>query len=517
MSDQIAVATPHHLATQAAKTIHRAGGNVVESVVAAAATLSVVYPHQCSIGGDLFALVRFPDGTALSLNASGPYGSKPIPELDQMPVAGPLTVTVPGAVAGWDWLLREAGSGLPLETVLAPAIASAEDGVPVGRRLSTAISEAMPTTTDPGLRALLTSPDSRPLAFGDILHQPSLGRTLRTLASDGLRDFYEGTVGQALAAAFDQLDIPIERKDLLSFRPVVEEPLTAQTERCRVSTSPPNSQGYLLLTTLLAADELARRSGPLDRRAWVELFMLAESRRTRELADPSVMNVAAAELLSAEAISADVNGLDGCLLRLKPANPHPGRPHGDTVAVTAVAADGTAISLIQSLFHSFGSGIRDPHTGVVFHNRGTFFSMDPTSRNTVHPGRRPAHTLMPVMAEYPDGSISALGAMGGRAQPQIHLQLIDHTVHGAVPAQAVSAPRYVVGGLEAGTRGDVVLTESDLGDTAIAELRRSGLAVRVTDPLDEDLGHAMICTRLPGGQLLAGADPRSDGDTYIAP
>jgi gamma-glutamyltranspeptidase len=169
---------------------------------------------------------------------------------------------------------------------------------------------------------------------------------------------------------------------------------------------------------------------------------------------------------------------------------------GDTVAVTAVSSDGTAVSLIQSLFHSFGSQVLEPETGVILHNRGAMFSADPASPNYPAPGKRPAHTLMPVLVEHPDGRISAHGAMGGRAQPQIHLQVLRSVLAGASPQRAVAAPRLVV-------RDGAVLAEPGL-DAASVE------TVALPD-LSDEVGHAMVCTLFPDGSLAAGADPRSDG------
>jgi gamma-glutamyltranspeptidase len=173
--------------------------------------------------------------------------------------------------------------------------------------------------------------------------------------------------------------------------------------------------------------------------------------------------------------------------------------------------------LLQSLFHSFGSRLRDPRTGIVLHNRGSFFSSDPASANCLAPGRRPAHTLMPVIAEHSDGTTSALATMGGRAQPQILTQLIRRSSAGVGPSDAVAAPRFVVGSFEAGTRESVALAESDLDPGTIEGLRRTGVAVRMMPPHDEELGHAMIATRDADGRVSAGADPRSDGSTYTRP
>ncbi len=514
MPGTVAVAAPHHLAVDAARTVIEHGGNAVDGAVAAAATLCVVYPHQCSIGGDLFALVRRPDGSVHSLNGSGRYGSTPVSTPDAMPVKGPLTVTVPGAVAGWQSLLEQFGSGLPVARVLAPAIAVAHAGATIGPGLGVAIAEAVSADeVNDDLRALLTSGHGTPLGAGQVLRQQRLGETLQGLADRGLRDFYDGELADRIARACRRLGIPVERSDLSRCQAVVEEPLSVQLDRCRLWTSPPNSQGYLLLSIVLAVEEVHRRGGTVDARVLARLFARAEHRRARELADPDFMRVAVADLLQPEAISADVRAMDGPHEATPSTMLHPG---GDTVAVTAISEDGSAVSLIQSLFHYFGSGLRDADTGIVFHNRATSFATDPTDPNCVAPGKRPSHTLMPVLMELPDGSTSALGTMGGRAQPQIHAQLVEHLLRGATPGEAVSAPRFVVRPLAPGADRPVVLAEQDLGAAVLDDLRDSRLPVQETHPRDESVGHAVVCTRSADGSLSAAADPRSDGSALLA-
>ena len=218
----------------------------------------------------------------------------------------------------------------------------------------------------------------------------------------------------------------------------------------RVFTSPPNSQGYLLLALLGACERLGGLPD-LDVAALVPLFARAEECRVAELADPRYLTLGKHELLEPDRLLA---GTARTAARLPAAT-------GDTVAVTAVSSDGTAVSLIQSLFHSFGSQLLEPGTGVILHNRGSMFSADPASPNHPAPGKRPAHTLMPVVVEHADGRVSAQGAMGGRAQPQIHLQLLRRTLAGATPQQAVAAPRLVV-------RDGAVLAEPGLGGPTVS-------------------------------------------------
>jgi gamma-glutamyltranspeptidase/glutathione hydrolase len=457
------VAAPHPLAIRAGEDMADRGGNAIDAAVAAAMTLTVVYPHMTGVGGDLFALVRRPDGSTYSINASGAYGSA-LDEVPPVPLLGPRAVTVPGAASGWARLLELDGSVAAAE-LLEPVIALAADGTPVCAGLAEAVRElADEGKASPQLLALLDGCDRE----GATLRQPALAETLRTLAAEGLASLYAGTLAERLSRGFAELGVPVTAADLRRHDVRVEEPWSVDAATVRVSTAPPNSQGYLLLALLNAG----AATPAVNRAALERLFARAEQCRDAELADPAYVRSDKRELL------------DPARLLDEPSPPVAvPRAHGDTIAVTAVGADGTTVSLIQSLFHSFGSQVLEPGTGLVLHNRGALFSADPTSPNAPAPGKRPAHTLMPVVVEHADGRVSAHGAMGGRAQPQIHLQVLRNVLGGRSAQEAVSAPRFVV-------RDGQVLAEPEHTD---------------------ETGHAMICTLAPDGTLSAGIDPRSDG------
>ncbi len=376
---------------------------------------------------------------------------------------------------------------MPAADLLLPAVALAEDGVRVSAGLAAGIDQLVEAGTA-GSHLLRLLGGSR--SEGALLRQPALAETLRAMADEGLSSLYDGTVGDRLARGLRDLDVPVTREDLRAHRSVVEEPWTLATREMRVSTSPPNSQGYLLLALLGACERL----GPLpdlDVAALVPLFARAEECRVAELADARHLTLGKLELLEPGRLLA---GTARTATRFPAAS-------GDTVAVTAVSSDGTAVSLIQSLFHSFGSQLLEPGTGVILHNRGSMFAADPESPNHPAPGKRPAHTLMPVIVEHADGRISAYGAMGGRAQPQIHLQLLRHTLAGAAPQQAVSAPRLVV-------RDGAVLAEPGLAEPGLGT---DGVETVSLPRLSDKVGHAMMCTLSPDGSLAVGVDPRSDG------
>jgi gamma-glutamyltranspeptidase/glutathione hydrolase len=300
--------------------------------------------------------------------------------------------------------------------------------------------------------------------------------------------------------------VPVGKHDLQRHTATVEPPLAAEVGATRLWTSPPNSQGYLLPLLLLAQERLQRAAAGSDG-ALVELFLRAERDRETVLADPRHMVVS--DVLSVDRLLADDLGDAAPRRRVQRE-----RPDGDTVAVAAVAEDGTAVSLLQSLYCSFGSGVYDPGTGVILHNRGSLFSADPSSPNSVQAGKRPLHTLMPAVVEHADGRLFANATMGGQAQPQIHVQLLASLLGGMTAADAVAAPRLAVS--EAGAYSlRELATERDLSDGERRSAERLGMAVRRHGSLDDSLGHAMVCSLDRDGVLAAGADPRSDGATFV--
>ncbi|CAN5700370.1 gamma-glutamyltransferase [soil metagenome] len=516
----VAIAAPHAAAVDAARDIVAAGGTVVDAAVAAAAVLTVVYPHMCSIGGDAIMMLRRPDGTRLCLNASGAYGTEPsaagrLRELASMPVIGPLAVSVPGLVSGWAKLL-ELGGSMPVATLLEPAIELARRGFPVSPNLARALGqEAATLAGDPGCRATLFN-GSRPLALGETLTQDALGDTLAALARNGLDDYYRGTTAARLAAAWQRLGVPITKDDLARHQVSVEAPLTGDFGDYTVSTAAPNSQGYALLYSLGAVQAGATQGHSPDAGILAEIFFAANAHRDRYLADPRWAPFDVDGLLTQQSYRDAYDqaaGRIGSGLR-HGVTPSP-KPTGDTIGIAAVCADGTAVSLIQSVFHSFGAQLLDPSTGVLLHNRASFFSLDPHSPNRVEPGKRPGHTLVPVIVEHREGAVAAHSTMGGKAQTQIHTQLLLRCGPGVGAQEVVAAPRFIVGARRPGQGEDHVMVEPTLDDVAVEQLRRTSLNMEEGLHLDDDAGHSMIARVGANGVLDAGADPRSDGSVYV--
>lgn len=516
----VAIAAPHTAAVDAARTILEAGGNAVDAAVAAAAALTVVYPHMCSVGGDVIALLRKHNGTCICVNASGSYGSATSVEqlfgsTTAMPITGPLTVSVPGAVSGWAALL-DAGGSLPLARVLAPAIKLAADGFPASPGLVEAISiDRAALWVDPGLRAAFFV-DGQPIAAGHLLVQPELARTLGDLADHGLDSFYRGHTADRLAAGLEKLGVPVSREDLNGHRPTIAEPLVQEFSGFSVATAPPNSQGYTLLRSLGAVLAGSPSEGDIDAGVLAEIFYDSDEHRDTHLADPRHSVVELDDQLTpagfASIYAAAATRAAGAERQTSLASPRPG---GDTVGISVVARDGTAVSLIQSVFHSFGARVLEPETGLVMHNRAAFFTLDHASPNRVQAGKRPAHTLVPVIIEWVDGAVSAHSTMGGKAQSQIHTQLILRALAGLDPQQTVSAPRFIVGGLVAGRPNGSVLIEPTLEASAVEQIFRTEFAVEHGIEWDNRAGHSMVVRLRADGTLEAGADPRSDGGVAV--
>ena len=509
-----ALATPHALATEAGVRAYRDGGNAIDAAIAAAAVLTVVYPHNVALGGDLIALVRTPDGTVRCVNASGWAGA----EVDaddlrprygsRLPARDVHAVTVPGGVRGWE-TLRRFGARLSWERTLADAESAARAGVPVAPSLASHLA-------DPENADLVGTEDFdrvfRPggslLNEGDAFVQPALADTLATLREHGPDEFYTGGVAERTVGYLRARGSSLNAEDFASFQPETVDPISLAFRGLTVLTSPPNTHGFLLLRALRAVEELGI-DDPLGRGlgTLMRVFHRGNALRATRLADPRFADV-------------DVDGLvnDGLDERAELVGAQSERghvPHGDTVGVAAADGDGYAVSLIQSVYDAFGSGFIDPATGILFHNRGTGFSLDAASPNVIAPRKRPVHTLMPAMTTYKGAPRHVLATMGGQGQPQILAQVLLREVGGATAEAAVSAPRAVVGLQADGATVDSVTVESDLPTAAFESIGHAGLDARRVPAHTESLGHANVVVIDADGSMTAAADPRADGAAVV--
>ena len=523
--DRWAVATPHPAASEAAAAAFASGGNAVDAALHAAVMLAVVYPHMCGAGGDLFALVQNPDGKLVAIDSSGraPAGADPeglrAARGTTMPDTGPATITVPGAIDGWDAVHRQ-GAVLPWRGAFGAAIEAAE-GFVVSRDLAWSIARrAVELRSDPGFADVFFA-DGIP-SEGDRLAQPRLARTLGTLAEEGPGAFYSGDIGERFVRGLRDLGAPISTDDLARHTADLLPPLRGRYRGLDVSVTPPASQGFVLLEALAAVERLEINPDPIgpDAAMLARILTVASADRDRHLADPEAMTFHVSALLDDGHIAAlcdmvrgGLDGLDGHARTVAPAPRAAGRPRvdGDTVALVAADADGWGVALIQSLYSGFGAGILEPATGIVPHDRGGCFTLEPGHPNELAPGKKPAHTLMPV-AVHRDGDLVALtGTRGGHGQPQIDLMTLVRAFDlGLDPFEAVARPRWLVGGMEPLLAGPWVEAEASVPEEVRDSFEGDGFRVETVGPVDRALGHAHMLL-IEDGVLVVGSDPRADG------
>ncbi len=521
------VVSPHHLASQAGLFMLQRGGTALDAAVAAAAVLSVAYPHMCGLGGDAF-LLCFDAGSSslLGLNASGAAGAAASAGffagrgMEAVPQRGPLAaVTVPGAVSGWGEAYRlsreRMGSPLAWSDLLEPAIACAERGVPVSPSL------ARWSRADSGPGGVLCAPwgagrlylhDGHPLAPGEVLRQPELAAVLRRIAEQGARELYEGETAHMLCRGLQEMGGLLTLKDFAAQHAFAAEPLRVRYRGLEACNLPPNTQGMASLEMLNILDRLDVRSmgdGTADYvHAMAEAAKLAFADRDEWLSDPADPDIPLDWLLSAA-------HADEMAARLRMDRALPAQrlsAGGDTVWLGAADRMGNAVSFIQSLYFDFGSGVVPAGTGILLQNRGCFFSLDPAHRNCLRPGRRTAHTLNPPMLLRNGRPYLVYGTMGGEGQPQTQAAVVTRIADfGCTPQQAVEAPRWLYG-RSWGEASSSLTLEGRFAPEVFEELARRGHDVRKAAEYADIMGHAGAILLDPQtGVMQGGADPRGDG------
>lgn len=519
------VACPHSLASSAGVDALRAGGSAVDAALAAAAVLAVIYPHMTGAGGDAFWLIYDAKARRVSyLNGGGRAAAAASIEyfrsrgMNEIPFRGilPATLTTPGAVASW-CEAHAAGGKLPFARTMETAIGYARAGFPVTARLANWIA-----TTAPELRqytewAKIFLPEGHPPRAGARFTNPNLARTLRTLAEGGRSGFYEGPVAREMARHARENGGFFDLTDLAAQQATWGEPLEGSYRDLTLFETPAPTQGFTVLQMLKLIEpfELHRKEFADPHRAhlMVQAKQVAYHDRDRWIGDPAFTNIPMSRLLSGEYLDARRRLIDPARALPWDKVPSYGSLNGDTVYVAAVDAEGNAVSMINSLYGVFGSGVVAGNTGVVLQNRSAYFSLDPVHPNGLAPGKIPLHTLIASIG-FRNGKLwSVLGCMGADGQPQIHLQAYTAMIdHGYDIQQAVEAPRWLSGRFALGETRDTLHIEDRFGAAAIAELERRGHSVDRWGAWNELAGHAHGITIDAGSGLFAGgSDPRSDG------
>lgn len=502
-----AISTPHRAATEAGWAVLQAGGSAVDAAIASAAVLSVVYPHNCSIGGDLVALVKEPNAAPECVLAVGRApGAGQLQDMRQrygekMPARGPATLTVPGAPAGWQQLHERYGRIAP--SVLLERAAELADGYELSRSVTFA---AVKAAAAGGIAAELVSTlFGSSYEPGKRVSNPALGETLRRMGSSGFLEFYRGRTGEDLLSFMQGHRAEFSAHDFESATPVTATPLSHRRGSHNVYTSPPPTQGFALIRLL---ENLSAAAGNTVTSPSVVEAMQVNARICNYLRD---------NILSEDS---DPYFYRGYGLEDLPSSRTPAlasaKSDGDTVGISCVDSTGLSVSWIQSLYSALGSYLMDPSTGVVLQCRGSMFSLNDTQPNAFRGGAMPPHTLMPVMVTDEQERIRYIqSTMGGKAQPQIHAQVLLRQWAGESPAAALRGPRWMIA--QDGEGADVAVMEESVDPGTRDHLTKSFSRTRLEPDFTDGLGHMQLVTVDSAGVPVAASDPRSDGSGRYGP
>jgi gamma-glutamyltranspeptidase len=514
----IAVA-PHSLAAQSALAVLREGGNAIEAMVAAAATIAVVYPHMNSLGGDGFWLIMPAEGAPIAIDASGPAGSLATlaryDGMSKIPTRGAdAALTVAGTVGGWQEALAvaaELGGQTPLPRLLEDAIHYASAGIPTTPSQHMATSSKLAELREiPGFADTFLHAGAAPEA-GSLFKQPRLAATLRTLAETGLDSFYRGPLADSISSDLKALGAPVTREDLAKYRAKRVRPLELAHSVGTVYNLTPPSQGLVSQLILGISDHAGLGNHTADTadhiHTLVEATKLAFAVRDTHITDPEHMTIDPQSCL-------DPANLRAMAAHIDPQKAAPwgeGKGPGDTIWMGVIDNNGLAVSFIQSIYHEFGSGVVLQGSGLNWQNRGASFSLDPQHLLALKPGKKPFHTLNPAAARLNDGRTLVYGTMGGDGQPQTQAAVFSrYAVFGQPLQQAVTAPRWLLGRTW-GESSDTLKIESRFDDKVLNELRARGHEVEMLSAFTETMGHAGAAVRLVNGTFEGAFDPRGNG------
>ncbi len=448
-------ATSQPLATQVALEIMRQGGNAIDAAIAANACLGLMEPTSCGIGGDLFAIVWDAKSRKLyGLNASGRSPRSLTLEefqrrgLKHIPPVGPLPVTVPGCVDGWFELHRRFGK-LPMEQVLAPAIRYAREGFPVSEVIARSWSGGARLRRFPGFEATFLPGGEAPRK-GQLFRNPMLADTLQQIARQGRDYFYKGDVARTIDRFMREHGGFLSYDDLASHRSEWVEPVSTTYRGYRLWELPPNGQGIAalqILNILEGFDLPSAGFGSAEHLHWfIEAKKLAFEDRARFYADPAVEQIPVARLISKEYAAERRKRIRSRAARVYPPG-DPGPEEGDTIYLTTADSQRNMVSLIQSNYRGFGSGMCPPGLGFCLQDRGELFDLEPGRKNSYAPGKRPFHTIIPAFVTKDGKPFLSFGVMGGATQPQGHAQIMMNIVDFGMNFQeAGDAPRVVHSG-----------------------------------------------------------------------
>jgi gamma-glutamyltranspeptidase/glutathione hydrolase len=517
------VAASHPLAARAGVEMLERGGNAVDAAIAANATIGLMEPAMNGIGGDLFVLYyEAKTGKLYGLNSGGWAPTGLTPEFlrskgqNRMPGSGIYSVTVPGAVAGWDALRSRFGTKRFAE-LLAPAIYYAENGFPVSEIIargwgSTASINKLSQLPSTAKTFLINghAPKS-----GEIFRNPELAKSLRLIADEGRDGFYKGQTARAILQISSQLGGTMTAADLAEYQPEWVTPISTSYRGWTVSELPPNSTGIAALMMLNIMEQFPLGEWGFHStkalHVMIEAKKLAYADLIRYIGDPEFSKLPLNTLLSRTHGAQRSKLID---MNKAACNVEPARLEGytnagtqDTIYLSAIDKDGNIVSLIQSNYSDFGSGVVAPATGFILHNRGALFTLEPNHPNTLAPHKRPLHTIIPAFMEK-DGVRIGFGIMGGFNQPQAHAQFIANIAdYGFNIQEALEAGRFTKGTFQ----GCDVSIEQLIPETVRRELTTLGHQLNVAQPRSGTFGWGQAVMSDPAGIHYGASEPRHDG------
>lgn len=511
------VATSQPLAAMAGLRMMMQGGNAIDAAVATAAVLNVVEPESTGIGGDMFALVwNASEKKVIALNGSGRAPASASPEelrqkgMSAIPDDSIFSVTVPGAVSGWNALIDRFGR-MSLSDVLQPAIEYASEGFPVSEVISGQWAEgAVRLRAQRSGNELLLN--GRAPMSGEVMRLPELANSLRTIAEGGAEAFYKGPIAEKIAAFAQAQGGWLTAEDMAAHEATWEEAIFTDYRGVRCWQCPPNNQGVNVLMALNIAEGFdISGMGFQSEDAYhhlIESVRLALTDGLYHVTDPSKMRIDASELIS----KAYAEKRRKLISQEEAMDTVPvGSPgmKGDTIYLTAVDKDGNACSLINSVYTNFGSGLVAPGTGIALQSRGASFSLDAEHVNVLEPNKRPFHTLIPGMATR-DGELwLSYGVMGTVQQAQGQFQVLSNMIDfGLNPQEALDAPRFSFRPYE----GLIGLEEERIPESLASNLRGRGHQIFMHQPDPLFFGGGQVIERNPDtGVIRGGSEPRNDG------
>lgn len=521
MAYSSAVTSPHYLASQAGERILAKGGNAVEACIAMASSLTVVYPHMTSLGGDGFWLIHQPGQEPIAINAAGKCTENLTGVEFGKHQRGPkVALTTAGVVAGWEKALTTFVGSLTLEDIFEPAIEYASKGFAVTQTLHDAQSKLIDEISNSDFAQVFLQ-HSKPHPVGDLMTIPALAKTYQKLSAMGLKDWYRGELAAENARYLQQIGSPISLQDIEQTEAEISSPLNTETQWGRFYNFGAPTQGGASLNILALFDHhIEQRAESLA--YWqsdegeeealhilIEAVKVAFDWRNSNLSDALELNEQMQARLSRSSITSQSEAITDNAAPW----PNPG-PTGDTVWMGVVDRDGLAVSYIQSIYWEFGSGVVNPNTGVVWNNRCLGFSTDPAHPNFIKPGHQPMHTLNPPLALLNDGSRFIYGTMGGEGQPQTQAAMVwRYLLQQQSISDAVAFPRWLLGKTWGKATENLKLEET-LFNRCGDSLKNRGHDVVSSPDLAEFFGHAGAI-RVSEESTTAASDPRSNGKAIV--